>query len=91
MRGARRPVDDKEHCPGPFRVGAWRGQLFRDGLTEIPVDGEIGIRAAELADFHRDPSGRLIVVTALGGHRLVTADRRILDWAGPLSCLRAGD
>ena len=23
-----------------------------------------------------------------GGHRLMTADRRILDWPGPLSCLR---
>ena len=50
-------------------LGAWRGKLFRDGLTEIPVDGEIGIRAAELADFHRDPADRLIVATALGGHR----------------------
>ena len=72
-------------------IGAWRGQLFRDGLTEVPVDGEIGIRAAELANFHRDPADRLIVATALGGHRLVAADRRILDWPGPLSCLRAGD
>ena len=72
-------------------LGAWRGQLFRGGLTEIPVNGEIGIRAAGLADFHRDPADRLIVATALGGHRLVTADQRILDWPGPLSCLRAGD
>ena len=72
-------------------IEAWRGQLFRDGLTEIPVDGQIGIRAAGLADFHHDPADRLIVATALDGHRLVTADRRILDWPGPLSCLRAGD
>ena len=72
-------------------IGAWRGQLFRSGLAEIPVDGEIGIRAAELANFHRDPADRLIVATALGGARLVTAERRILDWPGPLSCLRAGD
>ena len=72
-------------------LGAWRGKLLRDGLIEIPVDGEIGIRAAGLADFHRDPADRLIVATALGGHRLVTADRRILDWPGPLSRVRAGD
>ena len=72
-------------------IEAWRGHLFRDGLSEIPVDGRIGIRAAGLADFHRDPADRLIVATALDGHRLVTADRRILDWPGPLSCLRAGD
>ena len=91
MRGACRPVDDKEHRPGPFRAGAWRGRLFGDGLTEVPVDSEIEIRAAELADFHRGPADRLIAATELGGHRLVTADRRILGWSGPLSCLRAGD
>lgn len=72
-------------------IRSWRDQLLRGGLAEIPVDGGIGIRAASLEDFHRDPADRLIVATALDGHRLVTADRRILDWPGPLSCLRAGD
>ena len=72
-------------------VGAWRRRLLREGLKEIPVDGEIGIRAVELADFHADPADRVIVSTALDGHRLVTADRSILDWPGPLSRLRAED
>lgn len=63
--------------------------MLREGLREIPVDGDIGIRATELANFHRDPADRLIVATALGGHQLVTADRRILDWPGPLARLRA--
>ena len=31
-----------------------------------------------------DPVDRLIVATALEGHRLVTADRRVLDWPGNL-------
>ena len=53
------------------------------------MDGEIGIRAATLPDFHADPADRLIVATALEGHRLVTADRRILDWPGQLSRLDA--
>ena len=70
-------------------IGAWRQRLFREGLKEVPVDGEIGTRAAKLADFHQDPADRLIVSTALGGHRLVTADQRILDWPGPLLRLRA--
>ena len=72
-------------------IGTWRRRLFREGLKEIPVDGEIGIRAEELVDFHADPADRLIVSTALDGHRLVTADQRILDWPGPLSRLRADD
>ena len=70
-------------------IGAWRRRLLREGLKEIPVDGEIGIRAAELVGFHADPADRLIVSTALDGHRLATADRLILDWPGPVSRLRA--
>ena len=70
---------------------AWRQRLLREGLQEVPVDGETGIRAVELVDFHADPADRLIVATALDGHRLVTADRRILDWPGPLSRQSAED
>ena len=71
-------------------IAAWRRTLLQEGLVEIPVDGEIGIRANELADFHADPADRLIVATALvGGHQLVTADRRILEWPGLLRRLDA--
>lgn len=71
-------------------IAAWRRTLLQEGLVEIPVDGEIGIRANTLADFHADPADRLIVATALAGdHQLVTADRRILEWPGPLRCLDA--
>ena len=42
-----------------------------------------------LVDFHRDPADRIIVATALQGHQLVTEDRRILAWPGPLNRLRA--
>lgn len=61
------------------------------GLIEIAVTGDIGIRAATLPDFHKDPADRLIVATALaGGHQLVTSDRKILDWSGPLRRIPAG-
>ena len=53
------------------------------------MDGEIGIRANGLKNFHADPADRIIVATALYGHRLVTADRRILDWPGDLYRLDA--
>ncbi len=65
-------------------ISAWRTSLLDNGLTEIPVDGEVGIRANALSDFHRDPADRIIVATALDGHRLITADHRILTWVGPL-------
>ena len=70
-------------------VGSWRASLLDEGLVEVPVDGEIGIRAAGLSGLEGDPADRLIVATALGGFRLVTADRKILDWPGPLSKLDA--
>ena len=63
---------------------SWRTDLLDRGLLEVQVDGEIGIRAARLADFHGDPADRIIVATALAGHRLVTADQNILAWSDDL-------
>ena len=73
----------------PEDVTAWRRELIGQGLMEIPVDGDIGIRANALADFHADPADRIIVATAMSGHRLVTADERILTWTGNLDRLDA--
>ena len=73
----------------PEDVGRWRLEQLGQGLIEIPVDGDIGIRAIALADFHADPADRIIVATAMGGHRLVTADERILSWPGHLDRLDA--
>ena len=70
-------------------VQAWRQENLSQGLIELPVDGAIGVRAAELVDLPGDPADRLIVATALEGHCLVTADRRILDWPGQLNRLNA--
>jgi PIN domain nuclease of toxin-antitoxin system len=64
---------------------AWRRNLLRSGLHEVAIDGRIGIRAAELDGLHRDPADRLIVVSAMEfGAQLMTADQRILAWAGKL-------
>ena len=79
----------KDRVDSPDDVAAWRRELLGQGLIEIPVDGDIGIRANTLANFHADPADRIIVATALGGHRLVTADERILGWSGSLDRLDA--
>ena len=70
-------------------VAAWRRELISQGLREIPVDGDIAVRAGLLPDMHGDPADRLIVATALEGHQLLTADRRLLEWPGPLNRLDA--
>lgn len=74
----------------PRPLAIWREELLAAGLLELPVDGGLGIRAAELPDFHGDPADRLIVATALsGGWPLVTADQRILGWRESLRVVDA--
>jgi PIN domain nuclease of toxin-antitoxin system len=70
-------------------IASWREGLLRDGLVEIPMDGEIATRAGLLRDLPGEPADRVIVATALAGHRLITADQHILDWPGALSRLDA--
>ena len=73
----------------PRYLPLWRDELLQEGFIEIPVNGGIGIRANQLAGLPGDPADRIIVATALEGHRLITADDRILSWPGQLDTLDA--
>jgi PIN domain nuclease of toxin-antitoxin system len=65
----------------------WRNDFLEQGLIEIPVTGEIGIRAAGFENFHGDPADRLIAATALQcSATLLTADERLLS--SPLAISR---
>ncbi len=71
-------------------TGRWHQELLQSGLTEIPLDGRIAIAAIGLPDLHSDPADRFIAATAiLNEARLITGDRRLLNWSGPLECLDA--
>ena len=62
----------------------WTRERERDGLRVVPVTSEIAVRASMLktTGFHGDPMDRLITATAvIGDHTLVTADRKIVEWA----------
>ena len=72
-------------------LSSWRREIFEQGLIEVPVSGDIAERAATLRNLHGDPADRIIFATALGGHRLVTADRQILNWRGELNRVCATD
>lgn len=64
---------------------AWRLNLLEQGLSEIPIDGTIALRAGQLRDFHGDPADRIIVAAALEtSATLITADEKILTWTKPL-------
>ena len=70
-------------------TGRWRRELLANGLREIPVNGDIGISSVNLDFPGDDPADRIIVATALtGDHQLVTEDRLILNWPGPLNRMR---
>jgi PIN domain nuclease of toxin-antitoxin system len=62
-------------------VSAFRVLALRHGIQEEPLDGELGIFAAELPDSHADPADRMLVATAVArGLTLITADEKLLDW-----------
>lgn len=66
----------------------WRLELLSRGLHEIPVDGAIAADAGALDWSHGDPADRIILATAMRlGLTLVTADRAILAWPGPIKVL----
>ena len=61
-------------------LAIWRNDFLEQGLIEVPISGEIGIRAAELDDFHGDPADRLIAASALkNSAELLTADESLLN------------
>jgi PIN domain nuclease of toxin-antitoxin system len=54
-------------------------------MVQLPLGGRTCIAAAQLQGFHADPADRFMVATAQAvGARLITAEERILAWAGPL-------
>ncbi len=66
-----------------FPPDVWRQELISRGLIELPINGQTGIAAANLQDFHGDPADRIIVATTIStGSSLVTADGKILNWDG---------
>jgi len=68
----------------------WRAELSARAIREIPIDGLTASQAGELNWEHGDPADRIILATAMRlGLSLLTADRRILDWRGPVELIDA--
>jgi PIN domain nuclease of toxin-antitoxin system len=71
-------------------LGVWRDDFLEQGLVELAVTGEIGIRAADFENFHGDPADRLIAASALQhSATLLTADERLLSSKLGTKCLDA--
>ena len=80
-RGLDRP--DFRTDPGPLRAG-----LLSAGYEELPVEGRHVLILSALPPLHRDPFNRLLLAQATAeGMRLLTADRRLADYGGPVLLL----
>ena len=65
----------------------WRADFLDQGVAEIPVTGDIGIRAAGFESFHGDPADRLIAASALQhSAKLLTANEKLLDFDLAIKC-----
>ena len=64
----------------------WRRGVLDLGIHEIPLDGGLGVRAAQLSGLPSDPADRFIVATAEREKAtLITGDHGILEWRGELA------
>jgi len=63
----------------------FRRQLLDAGYEEIPVTSLHALELAGLPLIHRDPFDRLLIAQAMAeGMRLLTADRQVAFYPGPV-------
>jgi PIN domain nuclease of toxin-antitoxin system len=68
----------------------WRLDALKMGVSEVQLDGELAIDSADLTGLHNDPMDRFIAATAVKMKAtLITSDRTLLSWKGPLACIDA--
>lgn len=77
---ARKFYDGQLELPLP--PAEWFRQVIQAyGLTELPIDLSISLRAAGLPHIHDDPVDRLIIAAAkILGCEVVTADERFAEY-----------
>jgi PIN domain nuclease of toxin-antitoxin system len=67
-----------------------RARMIHAGLLELPLTGDIAVRAATLDNLHSDPADRFIAATAIAHDAtLMTADERLLGWRSKLKRIDA--
>ena len=69
----------------PLSPADWFDQMIQEhGLTELPVDLKICLRAAGLPPIHDDPVDRLIIAAAkIFQCEVVTSDERFAEYGIP--------
>lgn len=66
-------------------AGVFRRELLDNGYEELAITGAHAAVVATLPDLHRDPFDRILIAQAmLEGVTLITADRAVLQYPGPI-------
>jgi len=56
-----------------------------NGYTELPITSEHAVNVDQLPPTHKDPFDRILVAqAAVEGVVLLTNDRKLLDYPGPI-------
>lgn len=62
-----------------------RRALLDNGYQELPVTSEHAVNLDSLPAIHRDPFDRILIAQVIAeGVTLLTADRRIAEYSGPI-------
>lgn len=66
-------------------AGVLRAGLLANGYEELAVEGRHVLSLATLPALHGDPFDRILIAQAMAeGMTLVTADRRVAEYRGPV-------
>lgn len=66
----------------------FRRELLAAGYVEIPITSAHAAAVTGLPDLHRDPFDRILVAQAIAeGVTLLTADRAVLAYPGPIQAV----
>ncbi len=62
-----------------------RRALLDNGYQELPVTSEHAVNVDSLPAIHRDPFDRILIAQVMAeGVTLLTADRRVAEYSGPI-------
>lgn len=78
-----------ERADFPLQPGPFRRDLLDNGYLEVPITGEHAVATMALPPLHKDPFDRLLVAQAMTeGYTLLTVDRKVAAYPGPIEYLR---
>ena len=69
----------------PVDPGSFRRNLLANGYIELPITSEHCIAIQSLPPLHKDPFDRILIAQAtVEGITLLTADRKVAKYPGPI-------